>query len=307
MDLKQLEYLIAIADARNISKAAIRLFVTQSALSQQLAKLEKELNISLFIRDKRGLTPTPAGHMLIDGAKRILKIRDDTLNILSNFKIGQDKCIMIGAASGRSTALFGNIYNEFMKAFPDHEISLQESSSYEAERALQQGKLNLAFTLLLPEELERMLSFSHECLRKEKLLLIVPRNHPLVPKDYHATSATDCPSIDLSLFKGERFVLPSVRTKMRYHIDELFKESGFIPQIAYDVLGTTYICKSLQNGMLCTVISSGFLEKSDSIAWFSVEDHLSMEYAICWNTSHHLSEAEKYFIQLCKSKTVQDI
>ena len=307
MDLNQMEYMLTIAETKNLTKAASSLYMTQSALSQQLAKLEKELNVSLFIRDRHGLIPTPAGHVYLDGAKRILKIRDDTLNMLSGYSSGEEKYIIIGGASGRSTALFGSIYNDFMTAFPDHEIRLNESSSYEAERALQQGKLNLVFTVLLPEELERTLYFSHECLRKEKLILVTPRNHPLVPKDYSASCLADCPVIDLALFKNERFVLPSVRTKMRYHIDKTFKEHGFIPQIAYDVLGTNYICKSLHNGMLCTVISSGFLEKNDSIAWFSIEDHMSMEYALCWNTSHHLSEAEKFFIQLCKSKTVQTI
>ncbi|MCR5009912.1 MAG: LysR family transcriptional regulator [Clostridia bacterium] len=302
MDLKQLEYMVAIADMKSLSRAAERFYVSQSALSQQLAKLEKELNVSLFVRGKQGFSLTPAGHIYIDNARRILAIRDETMRSLSAFSQTQGNCITVGAAAGRSTTLFAQVYDPFMKAYPDYEISLQEHPSVDAERLLSLGKLDIAVSLMMLDELSSLKQISTEILFKEKLLLVVPRNHPLVPKDYVDTDIDNCPSIDPELFRNERFVLPSTRTKLRHRIDEIFSSYDIVPQVAFEVLNTSFICKTLNQGDLCTVISSGFLKKNPNIAYFSIEDKMTMAYCVCWNSSHRLSDAEKYFIELCKQQ-----
>ena len=78
MDLKQLEYIVAIAECGNISRAAETLFITQSGLNQQLIKLEKELGQQLFYRNKHYLRTTQAGKLYIDSAKEILRIKKNT-------------------------------------------------------------------------------------------------------------------------------------------------------------------------------------------------------------------------------------
>lgn len=74
MELRQLEYIIAIADQGNISKAAEALFITQSGLNQQLIKLEQELGIQLFYRDKHHLQMTAAGKVYVENAREIINI-----------------------------------------------------------------------------------------------------------------------------------------------------------------------------------------------------------------------------------------
>ena len=86
MDLKQLEYMVAIAECGNISKAAETLFITQSGLNQQLIKLEKELGQQLFYRNKHYLRTTQAGKLYIDSAKEILRIKKNTYAQLEDLK-----------------------------------------------------------------------------------------------------------------------------------------------------------------------------------------------------------------------------
>jgi DNA-binding transcriptional LysR family regulator len=300
MELKQLEYIVAIADTKSISKAAEQFYVSQSALSQQLSKLEKDLNLSLFVREKMGFVPTPAGHIYIDGARKILAIRDETMKSLSSFSGAKDHYIVVGAAAGRSTTLFSRIYKPFTEKYTDYEISLQEHPSVNAERLLTLGKLDLAASLMMLDELDNISQLSTEPLFQEKLLLAVPRSHPLVPKDYVSTDIDHCPSIDIELFRNERFILPSPRTKMRHHIDAVFTEHSITPNVAFEVLSTNFIIQTLGSSNLCTIISSGFLKQSPDIAYFSIEDKMTMAFCICWNASHRLSEAEKYFIELCR-------
>lgn len=84
MDLKQIENILAIANKGSITKAAEGLFVTQSALNQQLLKLEKEIGLPLFERRNHSMIPTDAGQIYLDGAREILQIKENTYKRLSD-------------------------------------------------------------------------------------------------------------------------------------------------------------------------------------------------------------------------------
>ena len=77
MDVKYLNYILAIANRHNMTKAAEDLFVSQSSLSQHLSRLEQELNTPLFTRSKNELTLTPAGQLYVDAAKQVVKIQKE--------------------------------------------------------------------------------------------------------------------------------------------------------------------------------------------------------------------------------------
>ena len=78
MDTKQIEYILKIAEENNITKAAGKLFITQSALNQQLIKLEKELGTPLFHRSSTNWHLTEAGEIYGKNAKQMLQIKTDT-------------------------------------------------------------------------------------------------------------------------------------------------------------------------------------------------------------------------------------
>ena len=81
MEIRQLKYFAAVADTLNFSRAAETLFISQSALSKQIADLERELGMVLLQRDKRSVRLTPAGKVFLNEAKVIL-MRMDTIPIL---------------------------------------------------------------------------------------------------------------------------------------------------------------------------------------------------------------------------------
>lgn len=78
MNLKELEYVVAIADEKSLTKAAERLFITPSALTQQVLRLENELHAPLFIRSRSGWQPTEAGEIYLEAARKILSGRMPT-------------------------------------------------------------------------------------------------------------------------------------------------------------------------------------------------------------------------------------
>ncbi|MCI7796069.1 MAG: LysR family transcriptional regulator, partial [Lachnospiraceae bacterium] len=78
MDTKQIEYIIKIAEENNITRAAEKLFITQSALNQQLLKLEKELGTPLFHRSRTNWRLTEAGEIYLKNAREMLRIKKST-------------------------------------------------------------------------------------------------------------------------------------------------------------------------------------------------------------------------------------
>ena len=113
MDLKIYEYLIAIEEKGNISKAADSLFITPSALNQQLKKLEDSLGVQLFTRDKHNLRITEAGTLFLESAGAILRIQSRTRAMLQDLKNNSFGEISIGLTHEHGIDLFSNIFPEF--------------------------------------------------------------------------------------------------------------------------------------------------------------------------------------------------
>ena len=115
MDIKNPEYILEIARQQSVTRAAEKLFVTQSTLSQYLLKLEAELGTPLFLRDKNCLTPTDAGRIYLQAAQDIVRIQDATLSSIASLK--NEGCIRLGCSSW-GLDLVANSLPAFKERFP---------------------------------------------------------------------------------------------------------------------------------------------------------------------------------------------
>lgn len=104
--MKSLEYIVEIAEEKSLLRAAQKLYVSSSALSQFVSKLEAELNAPLFIRTKNGWFPTPAGDIYIEMAKQILDIRRRAHTEISLVSSSFHSVINVGVSSGKMTEMF---------------------------------------------------------------------------------------------------------------------------------------------------------------------------------------------------------
>ena len=97
MDTRQIEYILQIAEENNITHAAAKLFITQSALNQQLIKLENELGQQLFHRGKNDFRLTEAGQIYVDYARKILSLKEEAYNKLNDLANNQTGRLRIAA------------------------------------------------------------------------------------------------------------------------------------------------------------------------------------------------------------------
>lgn len=124
MDIKNPEYILEIARQQSVTRAAEKLFVTQSTLSQYLLKLEAELGTPLFLRDKNCLTPTDAGRIYLQAAQDIVRIQDATLSSIASLK--NEGCIRLGCSSW-GLDLVANSLPAFKERFPSITLKLYEN------------------------------------------------------------------------------------------------------------------------------------------------------------------------------------
>ena len=120
MDLRQIEYIIAIEQEESISKAAEKLFITQSALNQQLLKLEKELGMPLFERKKRQMIPTVAGRIYLATAHQMIDMKEETYKIIHDIVDETVGEIALAYTPERGSMMFSDLYPVFHKRYGHH-------------------------------------------------------------------------------------------------------------------------------------------------------------------------------------------
>lgn len=143
MELRQLEYFVAVARRRHFTRAAEALYVSQSALSQQIARLERELGAPLFLRGSRGVDLTPAGAELLERAEQILALAAATTAAVAE-RAGAARGIARLALTSAESPRVLEALAEFHRLHPGIQIALRQGSTSEILALLSQGSVDLA-------------------------------------------------------------------------------------------------------------------------------------------------------------------
>lgn len=181
LKLKQLNLLILLAETENLSETARKANMTQPALSRWLKELEDDTGIELFIRHAKGLTPTPAGKVLIAHAKRILIEAARTQQDLDDVSKGQQRTLIIGMSPAAAPHFVPNAILNFLSVHKNVFIEIKEDTMDSLIKLLKEGELDLVIGRLdnyTPQE--RMQS---ELLYRDPICIVARRYHPLTQKE----------------------------------------------------------------------------------------------------------------------------
>ena len=298
MDLKQLEYIVAIADYGNISRASQGLFITQSGLNQHLIKLEQELGIQLFYRDNHHLQMTAAGKVYVENAREILKIKKNTYNILSDMKNNEIGEITLGLTLEHGIDLFTAVFPKFNKRYPGINFHLQERYVADQHNMILAGKLDFGMVMLGEND---KVNLEYVPLYEEELILGVPKKH------FYAESGGELkpymPFIDLKLFKEDTFALMFPGSTMRKIIDPAFEAAGFEPNILIETGMNHAMVKLAALGLCCTILPHSRAIHSperDELSWFRLSPPISWTTYMAYRKNTRLTEAFRYFLELSK-------
>jgi LysR family transcriptional regulator, hydrogen peroxide-inducible genes activator len=175
--LRQLEYLVAVADHRSFGKAAHAAFVTQPALSTQIAQLEQQLGIQLFERSPKGVLVTPMGARLVEQARRILLATDD-LVATAQSETGLSGRLRVGVIPTVSPYLLPALMPLLREQVPDLKLELIEDKTDSLVDQLFYGRLDCALLALPPEP-----GLAAAPVLWEPFVAVLPGDHPLAALD----------------------------------------------------------------------------------------------------------------------------
>lgn len=153
MQLRQLQYFVAVAEQLSFRKAAEILYVTQPLLSKQIADLEDEVGYPLFIRNTRSVSLTPAGKVMLKEANKLIRESESLItNVKNAAKYGEAYGLLrIGYEESYAHETFGFLFSEMREEYPSIDLQVHRYNSNELTNALQKNFVDLGF-LLLPEK-----------------------------------------------------------------------------------------------------------------------------------------------------------
>ncbi|MBU5480483.1 LysR family transcriptional regulator [Blautia sp. MSJ-19] len=297
MDLRQLQYIVAIAEENNITRAAEKLYITQSALNQQLLKLEKELGVQLFHRSRTDWHPTEAGEIYLKAAREMLLLKKDTYHRIHDLAKIQQGELSVGFTPGRGIAMFSHVYPKFHRQHPNIQVTPRELSVQKQQELLISGELDLGFVTLVPEQQKSALSYVS--LASEKILLGIPIKYLFaIHPDKTRAQLKDIP-VTLYDLREEPFILTYQESTLRGITDHVFHEAGFKPHVLFETSSNATIATMVNAGICCGLIPSFYTRGYEkNVQFFPLPDNLSWNVMACFHKKRYLSKAARDFISL---------
>lgn len=179
LDIRQMRYVVEVADRGNFSRAAERLRVAQPALSQQILKVERELGFDLFVRHPRGASVTSAGAAFVEDARATISAFDKAVERAGSRGRGECGQLRLGFIAGGAQWLMPLILRAFQESYPEVDLRLRETSFVDPSGGLASGEADVAF--IRPPIETPGLWF--EALIERPRFFAVAVRHPLADRD----------------------------------------------------------------------------------------------------------------------------
>jgi len=262
MNLRDLQYLVALADHRHFGRAAAACFVSQPTLSTQVRKLEEELGVVLVERAPRKVMLTPAGEEMVARARRVLAEVEQMKEAARRTQDPEAGTLRLGIFPTLGPYLLPHVMPLLRERFPRLELLLVEEKTPVLLERLQQGKLDAAL-LALPLHDEQL---HVEPLFEEPFVLAVPAGHALA----------GAPAVDMADLADERLLLLEDGHCLRDQALDVCRLSGASEKTEFQATSLETLRQMVAAGVGITLLPTLAVKppvaRSDDIRLLSFED-----------------------------------
>jgi DNA-binding transcriptional LysR family regulator len=228
-DVTRLRIFALVCDLGSVSAAATILGYTQSAVSQQLAALEREVGTALVDRSRRPFHPTPAGRALRPDIDRVLEACTAADATLAGLRAGITRRLRLASFPSGLASLVPGALRQLRREYPDLGVQVLQHETREALGLLTSGGADLAVVHHLPTvPLAALTGVDRHVLLRDELCVVLPRHHRLARTA--AVHLTDLASEPLLVPRRDTAAGP-----FRSLVEHLCAEHGFAPHVAYEV------------------------------------------------------------------------
>ena len=272
---------VKTVECGSFTKAAELLNYSQSGISRMIGDLEREWKVTILERGRSGFRLTSEGVRLLPYAKRVcaeyekLQAEVDEINGLKS------GLIRIGTFSSVATHWLPNIIREFQKEYPNIDYELLLGDYAEIEEWISEGRVDCGF-VRLPVQMELETMF----LEQDRLLVILPREHPLAARE----------KIPVSALSGEPFMLLEKGAKA--DVSEIFERSGISPKVHFTTWDDYAIMSMAESGLGVSILPELILKRAPyRIAARELEIPAYRNIGLAWKEKKGNSPILKRFIE----------
>ncbi|TIS79572.1 MAG: LysR family transcriptional regulator [Mesorhizobium sp.] len=290
--LKQIRYFVATAEAGQISRAAMQLNVSQSAVTTAIKQLEDLIGMVLLNRSSAGVTLTQAGEQFLRRARDIMATVEQALHLQRGAEHDVTGEVRVGVTSIVTGYFLAPLLIRFNYVYPDIRLSLEESSRRVAEQAVAKGISDLAITMIqeAPEDGE----LSYRPLHRSSRRLWLPANHPLLAHD----------SVSLEMIASEPYIALTIDDAWD-NARRYWDRQPAAPNVLYRTESVEAIRTMVASGLGVSILSDIIYRRwsldGQRIETRDLEGHIpTVDVSIVTATQRKLSPAARTFSTFLK-------
>lgn len=242
LEFRHLTYFKALAEELHYRKAAEKLFISQSALSQQIKLLEEILKVPLLERTNRKVTLTDAGTLFYRDTVQVLNKIESAVNNLKLYKAGNTGQLAVGFVASAMESILPDLLKQFNRDCPNIRFQLDELSNKEQLAALANETMDLGFmrSNQVPSGMEI------KCVHRETFSLVLPVDHSVTANTFK----------HIGQLAEESFILfPNEQSQLYYQqIINICADHGFMPRIVHRSIHAPTIFRLVENKMGLSII-----------------------------------------------------
>lgn len=296
MDLRRIENIIRIAEEKNITRAADKLFISQPALNLQLLNLEKELGTKLFYRRGNEWSITEAGRIYVETARKMIAMKKDCYSRISDIAKLHNEEITVAAAGVEADFMMTTIYKKFHQAHPTVKLQLNLMNGLKAQELIKNGTIDLGIILMGDKQNYRL---QYEFLADVEIMLAVASTNPLASEttlDAHGQEV-----VDIRRFRDVPFFLGPKDSTVRYASERIFEQASFEPDIYMDAEGVNYQLALVAADECAALIStSNHIQVPEDVKLLRLTTHPMVHAYAVYRKDRYLSEPMQNLIELSR-------
>ena len=291
MEIRQLRAFVAIAESGTFTAGALRVHVTQAAISMQIRQLETEIGAKVFVRAPRHVILTEAGEQLLRRARHILREHDAALDEIAELAGAERGRLRIGSASAMVlTEQLPSILKELRKQHPAADIAVTSGTSEVLVDQILAGEVDIAF-VSLPVDVR---GIKTERLSEDQLVAIASPRHKLAKQR----------TISAYTLAGERLILGERGGNTRRLIDQFFAQAGVSLRVAMELSRQQAIKRMVEEDMGVGIVPlqsvKDEVEKGKLIRWWIEGAQINWELGIAQLSNGYDSPIMQKFVSLAK-------
>lgn len=272
--IRQLRYFMELAKCLNFTKAAMNLYIAQPALSQQIAELEKQLGVTLFVRNSRSVSLTAAGQILLESCPDILARLENIHKQMLEAQSGVRGCLRIGYLDTFRN-LLPPLLKTFCQQFPDVSVELFSGTLREQKDAVHSGRIDISFAFINHYDMDQDSLAAYKVLWQDDMCLVVHEEHPFV--------VSGC--TDYALLEKEELLLLDDDTSPTYPLmaQDVCAQIGLRVKKRKSIKTVGTIMMRVDAGLGISLLPCNVIHLAHTHAKFLPVKEKCMDFGVVWN------------------------